>query len=81
MATVAAAASSAYGWRNCELEQNFKFILHRIVDKGKSKREEKNNHENGNWNQFICGSEKINCKVKWVSADVLVLVLAGDVIS
>lgn len=41
MATVAAAASSAYGWRNCELEQNFEFILHRIVDKGKSKREEK----------------------------------------
>lgn len=71
----AAAAASAYGWRNCELKQNFKFILHRIVDKGKLKRE-KNNHENGNWNQFICGSEKINGKVKWVSADVLALVMS-----
>lgn len=38
MATV---ATAAYGWRNCELEQNFKFILHRIVDKGKLKRGKK----------------------------------------
>lgn len=62
MATIA--TPSAYSRSNCELKYSFKFILHRIVYNGKLRK--KNNHESRNGNQFICGSEKINCTMKYV---------------